>query len=113
MDKNLQRWYEQEEHLKAFMSLLEDLDSEKQCEIAVEIILRASEFSDREYDKIASEVGEYDPSEYKRWYDKNPNIHSAIEALKDLSQEDREAIINEFSEKILDSHYIKLEDIDE
>ena len=112
MEKNYQRWYEKEEHLKAFMSLLEDLDSDMQCEIAVEIILRASEFSDREYEKIASEVGDYDPSEYKRWYDKNPNIHTAIESFKDLSQENRDIIINEFSQKILDSHYIKLEDVD-
>ena len=104
MKNKLQRWYEQESHLKAFMNLLEGLKPEEQCEIAVDIILFTSELSDREYSNIVNEIGEYNPREYKRWYDKNPNIHSAIESLKDLSQEKIDMVINEFSTRIIEKY---------
>ena len=112
MKKRIQRWYEKEEHLRAFMALLEDLDSDIQCDIAVDIIVQASSMIDRDYEKIISDVGEFNPKDYKRWYDKNPNIHLAIESLKDLNEEQRIEIINEFSQKIIDSHNINLEGID-
>ena len=110
MKNDVLRWYEKDEHLKALLSLMEDLNSDEQCEIATEIIIKASEFSDREYAKIVDEVGSFDPKDYKRWYDKNPSIHTAIEALRDLDESQRNTIINEFSQKILDYHYIELDE---
>ena len=107
-----QRWYEKNEYLKAFMSLLEDLPIEIQCEIAIDIIIKASNMIDRDYTKIIQEVASYNPRDFKRWYDKNPNIHLAIESLRDLSDEQREEIVQEFSDKILSSHYIKIEEME-
>lgn len=103
------RWYEKDEYLKAFMNLLEDLKPEIQCEIAIDIIIKASDLIERDYTKIVQEVGNYNPKDFKRWYDKNPNIHLAIESLRDLKENERDMIIREFSEKILNNHYIKLE----
>lgn len=111
MKKKYTRWYEQDELLNAFMNLFSDLDSEIQCEIAIDIIIKASDMLERDYKKIMQEVGNYNPADYKRWYDKNPNIHLAIESLRDLKEQERESIIKEFSEKILNNHYIKLEGI--
>ena len=68
---------------------------------------------DRDYTNIIKEVASYNPKNYKRWYDKNPNIHLAIESLRDLTEEQREQIVNEFSQKIISSHYIKLDEIEE
>ena len=58
-EHKFQRWYEQNEYLKAFMVLLEDLEPEIQCEIAVDMIMEASNLIDRDYEKIIEEVGEY------------------------------------------------------
>ena len=107
MKKFYTRWYEKNEYLKAFMSLLEDSSIEHQCEIATDIILQASSMIDRDYAKIIQEIADYNPKNYKRWYDKNPNVHIAIESLRDLSEEQRELIINQHSQKILDLHEIQ------
>ena len=112
MKKRYLRWYEKDKYLNAFMSLLEDLSPEIQCEIAIDIIMKTSDMIDRDYTKIIQDVGTYNPGDFKRWYDKNPNIHLAIESLKDLKEEDRVKLVSEFSDKIVNNHYIKLEDVD-
>ena len=113
MKKMFVRWYQKDEYLNAFMNLLEDLEPDIQCEIAIDIIIKASDMIDRDYTKIIQEVGNYNPKNFKRWYDKNPNIHLAIESLRDLNEQQRDMIVREFSEKILNSHYIKIEGIDD
>ncbi len=113
MRKHFLRWYEKNEYLCAFVNLLSDLDVEIQCEIAVDIIMKASEMIDRDYSKMIQEVANYNPRDYKRWYDKNPNVHLAIESLRDLDENQRDEVIQEFSERILKSHYIKLDEIEE
>lgn len=110
--KYFQRWYEKDEYLKAFMNLMQDLPIDIQCEIAVDIIIIASSMIDRDYSKIIAEVSNYDPKNFKRWYDKNPNVHVAIESLRDLDEAQRDEIVKEFSERIMNSHYIKLNDED-
>ncbi len=101
MKNRNKRWYEQKEELRAFMALIEALPSEIQCEIAIEILLKVSSLLDRSYENVTKDIAEYDPSKYKRWYDKNPNIHVAIESIKDLDEEKRDIIINDLSEIIL------------
>lgn len=113
MKKFFTRWYEKDEYLKAFMNLMQDLPIDVQCEIAVDIIIKASDMIDRDYSKIISEVSGYNPKNFKRWYDKNPNIHLAIESLRDLTNEQRDEIVREFSDKILNSHFIKLDEIED
>lgn len=103
MTKHFRRWYEKDEYLKAFMNLMSGLKAEQQCEIAVDIIVKASSMIDRDYSHIVREVGNFNPKKYKRWYDKNPNIHVAIESLRDLDFEQREKIINDFPDEILNS----------
>jgi len=63
--------------------------------------------SARDYKKIIAGISEYDPRSFNRWYDKNPNIHIAIETIRDLNEEQRDVIVREFSNKILNHHYIK------
>ena len=111
MKRHSARWYEKDEFLKAFMNLMQDMPTEIQCEIAVDIIIKASNMIDRDYTKMIEEVGNYNPKDYKRWYDKNPNVHLAIESLRDLTQEQRDSIVKEFSAKILDSHQNIIEEM--
>lgn len=109
--KYFQRWYEKDEYLKAFMSLMQDLPMDIQCEIAVDMIIRVSSMIDRDYNKIIEEISNYNPKDFKRWYDKNPNVHVAIESLRDLTQMERDEIVQEFCDRILSSHYIKIKDV--
>ena len=111
MKRHSARWYEKDEFLKAFMNLMQDMPIEVQCEIAVDIIIKASNMIDSDYTKIIEEVANFNPKDYKRWYDKNPNVHLAIESLRDLTQEQRDIIVKEFSAKILNDHQETIEDM--
>ncbi len=108
--KKFQRWYEKNECLKAFMELLQDLPIDIQCEIAIDIIMKSSELSDRDYSKMIKEVASYNPKDYKRWYDKNPNVHLAIESLRELTETQKEEVIQEFSEKIIKLYHISTDE---
>ena len=111
MKKRFQRWYEKDEYLCAFMNLMQDLPIDVQCEIAVDMIIKASSLIDRDYTNIIKDVANFDPRNYKRWYDKNPNVHIAIESLRDLENSQRDDLIQEFSDKIINSYYKKIEGI--
>ena len=111
MKRHSARWYEKDEFLKAFMNLLQDMPIDIQCEIAVDIIIKASNMIDRDYTKMVEEVANFNPKDYKRWYDKNPNVHLAIESLRDLTQEQRDIIVKEFSAKILTLHKDEIEEM--
>ena len=100
--QKIKRWYEKNEYLNAFMNLMQNLSIDEQCEIAVDIIIKASSMIDRDYENIIKEVSRFNPKDYKRWYDKNPNVHLAIESLRDLDEEGINEIIKEFSQVILD-----------
>ena len=100
--QKIKTWYEKNEYLNAFMNLMQNLSIDEQCEIAVDIIIKASSMIDRDYENIIKEVSRFNPKDYKRWYDKNPNVHLAIESLRDLDEEGINEIIKEFSQVILD-----------
>ena len=97
------RWYDKDKYLSAFMRLLEDLDPQTQCEVAVDIILKVPKIIEKDYEKFVKIVSDFNPREYKRWYDKNPNLHAAVEALRDLNDEQRENLINQISDIVIKS----------
>ena len=110
MAKQFIRWYEKNEYLKAFMNLMQDLPSDEQYELAIDIIMKSSDLSDRDYTKMIQEISNFNPKDLKRWYDKNPNVHVAIESLRDLTDEQREEIVQEFTDKIIESSNINFEE---
>lgn len=112
MKKYFVRWYEKNEYLKAFMHLMQDLPPSEQYELAIDIIMKSSSLTDRDYTKLIQEISSFNPKDLKRWYDKNPNIHVAIESLRDLTEEQREEVVQEFTDKILEISDIKLEELD-
>ncbi len=112
MKQSFIRWYEKNEYLKAFMYLMQDLPPEEQYELAIDIIIKSSSLTDRDYTKLIREISDFNPKGFKRWYDKNPNIHVAIESLRDLTEEQREEVVREFTDKIIESSKVKLEDVE-
>lgn len=104
--KFLPRWYEKNEYLKAFLNLMQNLNSDVQCEIAIDMLMKSSDMIERDFTKVIKGISSYNPKDYKRWYDKNPNVHLAVESLRDLTDDQRDEIIQEFSDKILNMQKI-------
>ena len=106
MDKSYRRWYEQNEYLHAFMDLMQDLDEDVQSEIALGMLMKTASISNRDYSKMLEEISTFDPKDYNRWYDVTPNIHFAIESLRDLEEEQRVEVIQEFIDKVLEDREV-------
>ena len=105
---NLRR-YDDDIYLSAFIMLFDTLGDEMQRVIANDILNEIPKAIKRDYNKFIKMVQENNSSNQNRWYDKNPNVHLAIESLRDLPEAERDNIVKEFSDKILSSHYIKIE----
>ena len=95
------RWYDKDPDLSSLMSFLESLNEEVRDEIAqdlIEIIL--SEIKTNTDGEI-SHLSDNKITEYKRWYDKNLSLHSAVEIIKNLNTEQRQEIISLIMESIV------------
>lgn len=112
MRQEVQRWYQKDEYLSAFMNLLENLPLDNQCEIAVDIIIETSTMTERDYSKTLNDIGDFNPKDFKRWYDKNPTLHAAVESLRELSIVQRELVIKKYTDEILNHYDYKIEGID-
>ena len=100
MDK-IVRWYDKDAQMSAFMVLLESLSRDIQCEIAVDIMLNIPKIIDADLNDYVNDMGNFSPQNYSRWYDYNPTLHSAIEAMQQLSPEQRQILISYISDIIL------------
>ena len=95
------RWYDKDEDLSAFMKLLEGLNEEIRDEIAhdmIQIILHEMETNK---DNEILQLTEMNITEYKRWYDKNLSLHSAIEIIRNFDSNQRKHIISSIMESVV------------
>lgn len=95
------RWYDKDKYLSAFMVLLEGLSEDVQCEIAVDIMLNIPKIIEQDLNDYVNIMNDYNPQDYKRWYDYNPTLHSAVEAIKHLNKSQRETLITSISDIVL------------
>ncbi len=86
------RWYDKDRYLSAFMTLLETLDEKLQSEVAIDILASVPKVISMDCVSFLRIVEENDPRKYNRWYDKNPNIHRVVEAIRQLSDNEREKL---------------------
>ena len=95
------RWYDKDPDLSHLMSFIEGLNDDVRNEIAQDLIqIMASELSINADGQI-SDVTLGGVTEYKRWYDKNITLHSAVEMIKHLDSEARREIIERIMESIV------------
>ena len=92
------RWYDKDEYLGAFMVLLEHLPREVQIEIAEDMLLNISNLLDLNLDDFINSLSDNNPISYKRWYDYSPELHSAIESMKNLPKEKNAELISMISD---------------
>ena len=99
------RWYDKDENLKIIMQTLENLDPETRLLIAADIIQMAVESKVPNTDNFIDDLNaEYIPIR-RRWYDTSESLHSAIEMLKLISEEEKQEFLRELFYSIL--HFTK------
>lgn len=98
---NYVRWYDKDPDLSHLMKFMEGLNEEVREEIAQDLIqIILSELKTNK-DGELSLLSDNKISEYKRWYDKNLSLHSAIEIIKNLGDDQRKEIISLLMESIV------------
>lgn len=86
------RWYDKDRYLSAFMTLLETLPEKVQSEVALDILGAIPKVISTDCQTFMEYVEKNDPKKFNRWYDKNPHIHKTVEAIRQLSESEREAL---------------------
>ena len=86
------RWYDKDRYLSSLMTLLETLDEKVQSEVAIDILAAIPKVISMDCVAFLKIVEENDPRKYNRWYDKIPNIHRVVEAIRHLSPDERETL---------------------
>lgn len=95
------RWYDKDPDLSRLMAFLESLNEQVREEIAQDLIQIILSELETNKDGELSQLADNKITEYKRWYDKNLSLHSAIEIIKNLDEEQRKEIISLIMESIV------------
>jgi hypothetical protein len=95
------RWYDKDKDLSHLMKFFETLNETLQDEIARDLIQIILNEIDTNQDNEILELSKMQLYDYKRWYDKNLSLHSAIEIIKNLSETQRKEIISLLMESIV------------
>ncbi len=103
------RWYDKDRYLSAFMKLMETLPEAIQQEIAQDVLSAIPKVISIDYDIFIELVETNDPKKYNRWYDKNPFIHKTVEAIRQLSESEREALYVSISDTMQSKTELHLE----
>lgn len=98
---NYVRWYDKDPDLSRLMKFMEGLSEEVREEIAQDLIqIILGELKTNKDGEIFN-LSENKITEYKRWYDKDVSLQSAVEIIKNLGDEERKEIISLIMESIV------------
>ncbi len=97
------RWYDKDRYLSAFMALLETLPESVQSEVAVDILSSVPKVISMDCAAFMKFVEHNDPRKHNRWYDKNPDLHKAVEVMRQMSVSEREKLYSEI-QNIMQAH---------
>lgn len=101
MSENYIRWYDKDPDLSHLMAFIENLPDNIREEIAQDLIQIISNELKINNDTELFELGKNSLAKYRRWYDYNITLHSAIEIIKNLNTEKRTEIIHSIMESIV------------
>ena len=91
------RWYDKYPDLKSLMQLLENVDEYNTELIAQDFIQIIMEKYRGKFDEVIETLKKNAPPGYKRWYDHNYNLHTCIEFINTLdNEEEKIELINAF-----------------
>ena len=101
MNNKFVRWYDKDPDLSYLMAFIEKLSVDAREAIAqdlIQIILSEIQVNN---DQEIYQLGQLEIKQYKRWYDSNITLHSAIEMIRNLNDEKRKEIIQLIMESIV------------
>ena len=95
------RWYDKYSDLKSLLLLLETVD-EYNIELIAQDFLQIilAKYNDK-FDSAIKNMSDNAPKSYNRWYDKNYNLHTCIEFIKTLDDNEKTELINSFIMSLL------------
>ncbi len=95
------RWYDKYSDLKSLLLLLETVD-EYNIELIAQDFLQIimEKYKDR-FDEVIQNLSDNAPKGYNRWYDKNYNLHTCIEFIRMLDDNEKTETVNSFIMSLL------------
>ena len=97
------RWYEKNPDLTELINFIQSLDVEKQNIIAQHLLQILINECGIDLDKEISAISTKNYS-YNRWYDKNYDISTALELLKNLSEVKQQFVVKRIVTEIIMSY---------
>ncbi len=90
------RWYDKYPDLKSLLILLETVDKQYLEIIAHDFLQIILEKYSEKFDQVIQQMSDNPPPRYNRWYDENYELHTCIEFIKTLDDEEKSIMINSF-----------------
>lgn len=95
------RWYDKDPQLKEVFEFIQGLDKTAQDSIAQDIIqILMNEFS-LDLDREINQISENYSYNCKRWYDKNIDLFTSFEIIKNLPEKMKKQVITKIIETAL------------
>jgi len=95
------RWYDKYPELKSLLTLLEQVSDENIELIAQDFLQIIMNKYGSDFDKKIEQLNQNAPQQYKRWYDENYNLHTCIEFIKTLEDNEKQELIHSFIMSIM------------
>jgi hypothetical protein len=89
------RWYDKYPDLKQLLSLLEAVDENYANIISQDFLQIIVAKYRNQFDEVIKKLSDNAPPRYSRWYDKNYDLHTCIEFIKTLDDNEKTALIND------------------
>ena len=109
---NYERWYDKDSRVQAVFEFIQSLDLPVQNEIAKDIVqIVMNELGSKiDLNKELSSIGKND-YKYKRWYDKNTDLFSSFELIKNLPDELKTEVVKKIIESALLMYFGRNSDV--
>lgn len=95
------RWYDKDSRLKSVFEFIQSFDNSIQDEIAKDIIQILLNDLNINLDEKLNEMSRRCDYEYKRWYDRNADLFSSFELIKNLPDELKREVVRKIAESVL------------
>ncbi len=90
------RWYDKYPNLKSLLTLLETVDKEHLMIISADFLQIVLEKYKSKFDDAIQDMSTNAPPRYSRWYDEDYDLHTCIEFIKTLDDNEKVELVNSF-----------------
>lgn len=95
------RWYDKYPELKSLLLLLETVDKQYIDLIASDFLQIILEKYKSKFDEVIQQMADNPPPRYNRWYDESYDLHTCIQFIKSLDDNEKPELISAFIVSLL------------